>query len=335
MNTPLQSPAVPPPTATLWSWPSIVPIVAIHLLALALAPLYFSWTGLLVGVASAYLIAPLGINLTYHRLLTHRSLAVPKWLERALVVLALLSLEGPPVQWVAVHRMHHRWSDEEQDPHSPVRGFFWAHVGWLFVTWRNQWAATTYARDILRDPFYRWLQSGLWWLAIYAAHVALFWAAALLGGWLAWHDLGAARELAASVVVWGVLVRQVYVWHITWGINSATHLWGYRSYETGDRSRNNWLLGLLAAGEGWHNNHHHDQASASNWHRPWELDYTYLLILGLEAVGLASEVKRPRHVRRHAPAAEHAEITNNAYGRQASSRPEPYKQEEPARSERP
>lgn len=282
------------------SWGSIVPIVAIHLLALGLAPFYFTWTGLAVGVVSAYVIAPLGINLCYHRLLTHRSLAVPKWLERSLVVIALLSLEGPPIQWVAVHRLHHRWSDADQDPHSPTRSFWWAHVGWLFLNWEHAWAATTYARDLARDPFYRWLQGGLRWFVIYVAHVALFWVLAVLGGYWAWQDMSAALHLGASVVVWGVLVRQVYVWHVTWGINSATHRWGYRTYATDDGSRNNWVLGVLGAGEGWHNNHHHDQASASNWHRPWELDYTYLLIRLLEVLHLARDVKRPRRERRMA-----------------------------------
>ena len=280
------------------SWGSIIPIVLVHGLAVGLAPWYFTWTGFAVGVASAYVIAPLGINLGYHRLLTHRSLAVPKWLEHVLVAIALLSLEGPPIQWVATHRLHHRWSDEEQDPHSPTRSFFWAHMGWLFVNWQNQLAATTYARDVSRDPFYRWLQVGLRWFAVYVAHVALFWGVAVLGTWWGTGDLAAALHTGASVVVWGVLVRQLYVWHVTWGINSVTHRFGYRSYETSDGSRNNWLLGLLGAGEGWHNNHHHDQASASNWHRPWEIDYTYMLIRLLEVFGLATEVKRPRHERK-------------------------------------
>lgn len=291
------------------SWSSIVPIIVIHALALGLAPFTFTWTGFTVGVVSAYFIAPLGINLGYHRLLTHRSFAVPRWLERTFVVIALFSLEGPPIQWVAVHRLHHRWSDAEEDPHSPTRSFYWAHVGWLFLNWQHQWASVTYARDIARDPFYRWLQGGLRWFAIYLAHVAVFALVALLGGWLAWHDGSTALALTASVIVWGVLVRQIYVWHVTWAINSATHRWGYQSYETGDGSRNNWLLGLLGAGEGWHNNHHHDQASASNWHQPWELDYTYVLIRMLEKVGLARDVKRPRFERqaeRRARSAERA-----------------------------
>jgi fatty-acid desaturase len=129
-------------------------------------------------------------------------------------------------------------------------------------------------------------------------HVALFYAGAVLAGWLAWHDVQAATALGMSVLVWGVLVRQVYVWHVTWGVNSIRHILGYRNYETPDRSRNNWFWGLISMGEGWHNNHHHDPASASNWHRAWEVDGTYLIIRALEVVGLATDVKRPRRIRR-------------------------------------
>jgi fatty-acid desaturase len=286
-----------PHGVTVIAWASLIPITLIHVTALTLAPLYFSWTGVVVGFISGYIIAPLGINLTYHRLLTHRSLAVPKWLERSLVVLALLSLEGPPMQWVATHRLHHRKSDSDGDPHSPRRGLFWAHLGWIFRPAHSPWITTTYARDIARDPFYRWLQGGWHWFSIYVAHAVLFWVVAVGSALLAGRDLSAAFALGASVLVWGVLVRQIYVWHITWCINSLTHVWGYRSYPTRDDSRNNWLLGVLGAGEGWHNNHHHDPASASNWHKPWELDGTYVLIRLLEVCGLATNVKRPRRER--------------------------------------
>jgi fatty-acid desaturase len=278
-------------------WEALIPIALIHVLGLALAPFYFSRIGLIVGLIGAYIIAPIGINLTYHRILTHRSLSVPRWLEHTFVVIALLSLEGPPMQWVSVHRLHHRRSDEPEDPHSPRQGLFWAHMGWLFRPQHSPMLATSYARDLASDPFYRWLQGGLRWFGIYAAHVIVLWGAGVLGGWLAWRDIHAATQLGWSILVWGVLVRQIYVWHITWSINSLTHVWGYQSYATKDQSRNNWLLGIFAAGEGWHNNHHHDQASASNWHRFWEFDWTYVLIRCLELAGLATDVKRPRHAR--------------------------------------
>jgi stearoyl-CoA desaturase (delta-9 desaturase) len=104
-------------------------------------------------------------------------------------------------------------------------------------------------------------------------------------------------QLGLSWLIWGVYLRTVVVWHITWSVNSLTHVFGYRTYPTSDNSRNNWLVALTAAGEGWHNNHHHDPASASTQHRWWEFDLTYYVIRALECLGLAHEVIRPRHVR--------------------------------------
>jgi stearoyl-CoA desaturase (delta-9 desaturase) len=94
-----------------------------------------------------------------------------------------------------------------------------------------------------------------------------------------------------------VFLRTVCVWHISWTVNSLSHLFGYRSYQTRENSRNNWLVAILTSGEGWHNNHHADPASASNSHRWWEIDLMFLIIRGMEALGLATEVVRPRHVR--------------------------------------
>jgi stearoyl-CoA desaturase (delta-9 desaturase) len=117
----------------------------------------------------------------------------------------------------------------------------------------------------------------------------------LVGGGLGWVLGGAAAalQMSASLLVWGVFVRTVAVWHITWSVNSLSHLFGYRSYETGENSRNNWLVALVSNGEGWHNNHHADQRSAAHGHRWWELDVTYTTIRVLQCVGLAKEVVGP------------------------------------------
>jgi fatty-acid desaturase len=125
----------------------------------------------------------------------------------------------------------------------------------------------------------------------------LFFAVGFTIGWLAGGQPSAGVQLGLSWLVWGVFVRTVVVWHITWSVNSLTHLWGYRNYKTSDNSRNNWLVGLVAHGEGWHNNHHAEQASAAHGHRWWEIDVTYLTICCLEAVGLAHDVVRPRRQR--------------------------------------
>ena len=284
-------------------WEYLVPIVTVHGLAcLAFLPSYFSWTGLVLGLAGTHFFGTFGINLGYHRLLTHRSLKVPLWLERTFATIALCSLEDTPARWVATHRIHHIHSDEEKDPHSPREGFSWSHVGWLFrraPDRRTLAFLDKYAHDIIADRYYRYLErhptSALW---IYMAHAALFVAVGLLVGRLAGGDWGSGRQLGASWLVWGVFVRTVLVWHITWSVNSLTHLFGYRTYKTDEDSRNNWFVALVAAGEGWHNNHHHDPASASLQHNWWEIDITYYLILLFERLGLASDVIQPRHVRR-------------------------------------
>lgn len=285
-------------------WPYLVPIASVHLLALlAFVPALFSWSGLLLIPIGIQVFGTLGVNLCYHRLLTHRSLEVPQWLEHIFTTLAICCLEDTPVRWVATHRLHHNHSDDDQDPHSPVEQFWWGHAGWLFR--RNPSLRTLdfyhkYARDILSDSYYMYLEKRPHVvLYIYAAHAAVIMA---LGYGVGYAWLGTwqgATQLALSWLVWGVFVRTVAVWHITWSVNSLTHRFGYRTYSTDENSRNNWLVALLAAGEGWHNNHHHDPASASVQHRWWEIDLTYYTIRFLAAVGLAKRVVLPRH-QRHA-----------------------------------
>jgi stearoyl-CoA desaturase (delta-9 desaturase) len=294
-----------PPLATRMHWEYLLPIAAVHVLALlALLPSCFSWSGVILGIAGTHVFGTLGINLGYHRLLTHRSLQVPLWLERSFVTIAMCCLEDTPVRWVATHRLHHIRSDEDGDPHTPRDGVAWSHVGWLF--WRAPDRRTIaffdrYARDIIADRYYRFLERHPFSsLLIYAAHIAAFALAGLLVGRCVSGTWDAGQQLAASWVVWGVFVRTVLVWHITWSVNSLTHVFGYRTYATNEDSRNNWFVALVAAGEGWHNNHHHDPASASLWHRWWEFDLTYGIIILLERLGLASHVIQPRHVRQAA-----------------------------------
>jgi stearoyl-CoA desaturase (delta-9 desaturase) len=273
-----------------------------HALAcLAVLPWLFDWRSVVLAIAGIFVFGQ-GINLCYHRLLTHRSLALPLWLERSFVILALCCLQETPATWVAWHRAHHAHSDGDGDPHSPRVSFLWGHVAWLaFPSKTNTLLGgyRRYAQDILQDRFYRRLEQypALAYL-IYVAHAALFFAAGFGIGWAGEGGAAAGLQLGLSFLVWAVILRTVAVWHITWSVNSLTHMFGYRLYETTDNSRNNWLVGLVAVGEGWHNNHHHDQASATTQHRWWELDFTYYLIWLLEAAGLATAVVRPRPQRR-------------------------------------
>jgi stearoyl-CoA desaturase (delta-9 desaturase) len=279
-------------------WPYSISIVAIHLLSLlAFFPWFFSWTGVFLVPFGHYFFGMLGMTLCYHRLLAHKGFTCPKWFEHFLAVLGVCCLQDSPARWVAIHRKHHQYSDERPDPHSPLATFFWGHIGWLLVENRDLSTATFYehyARDLLRDPFYFWFERRLMWLWTYVAHAVLFFLIGLGIGWATTGRYWGGVQFGMSLLVWGVFVRTVVVWHVTWSVNSLTHIWGYRNYETTDNSRNNWLVGLLAHGEGWHNNHHAEQRTAAHGHRWWEFDLTYLTIRFFEAIGLFKDVIRPR-----------------------------------------
>jgi stearoyl-CoA desaturase (delta-9 desaturase) len=272
-------------------------IVGFHLLALlACVPWLFSWSGVALAVGGLYVIGGLGVSVGYHRLLTHRSFACPRWLEHGLSVLGVCCWQGSPMNWVAMHRMHHQHSDEPGDPHSPRQSFFWSHMGWFLIydpAIYNLATYDRYARDLFQDRFYKWLERARVWRTIHAVQWTAFLLAGALAGALATGSAWGALRLGLSWLVWGVLVRTVAVWHITWSVNSVTHLWGYRNFDTGDDSRNNWLVGYIN-GEGWHNNHHAEPRCAAYGQRWWEFDIYYLVIRGLERVGLVWDVVKPR-----------------------------------------
>ena len=277
-------------------WPYVVSISLYHLLAMfAVVPWLFSWTGVALAFAGLYVFGTLGINLCFHRLLTHRGFNCPRWLEHTFALLGVCCLQDTPARWVAVHRLHHQHSDEEPDPHSPLVTFLWGHMGWLFVENRQVNSVLTYdryARDVLKDPFYFAFERNLLWVWVNLVQWAMFFLPGLIIGWLGGGVVDGV-QFGLSLLVWGVFLRTVAVWHITWSVNSATHMWGYRNYDTGENSRNNWLVALISNGEGWHNNHHADQRSAAHGHRWWEFDVTYMTICALEKLGLASDVVRP------------------------------------------
>jgi fatty-acid desaturase len=253
-------------------------LLALHLGALAaLIPGTFTWPALLVAGALCYVTSAIGVSLGFHRTLTHRSLECPRWLEYVLATCGTLSLQGGPLDWVATHRVHHANADREGDPHNVHRGLRWAHVEWLY---RKNDARPSEAEqrrlapDLFRVPFYRFLERTalLWQLAL---AMLLFTA----GGW--------------PFVIWGIFVRVVVTYHLTWLVNSAAHYSGYRTFTTGDRSTNNWWVALLTWGEGWHNNHHAFPFSARHGLRRFEIDLTWYAIRILTILRLANNVKVP------------------------------------------
>jgi fatty-acid desaturase len=253
-------------------------LLVLHIGALAaFIPGTFTWPALGLAVGLYYLTGGVGISLGFHRTLTHRSLQLPRWLEYLCALSGTLALQGGPIEWVATHRAHHAHTDREGDPHNVHRGLGWAHVEWLY---RSNDARPTQAEqrrlapDLVRVPFYRVLESTyLWW------QVALALVLFAAGGW-PW-------------VVWGIFVRVVATYHVTWLVNSAAHHNGYRTYRTGDLSTNNWWVALLTWGEGWHNNHHAFPSSARHGLGRLELDPTWCVIRILTVLRLARNVKLP------------------------------------------
>ena len=209
---------------------------------------------------------------------------------------ASAACKSSPVVWVALHRQHHHAADQERDPHSPLASFLWGHIGWLMIrsdNAENGPSKARYASDMARDPFYGWLEVHENWATVAMLSWAAFFAAGFLTVTLAGGTTPDAIRFGSSLLVWGAAVRTVVVWHLTWSVNSVTHLWGYRTYDTPDGSRNNAIVALLNNGEGWHNNHHADSRSARHGHAWWELDVAWLTIRLLMLLGLASNVSLP------------------------------------------
>lgn len=269
--------------------------VVVPFLGLAAAiALYWGWgfrwveLGLLVGM---YIATALGITVGFHRLFTHQAFETNRGVQCVLVILGSMAVQGSLLKWVALHRRHHQHSDREDDPHSPhhsggsllglLRGFWHAHLGWVFQP--DPPNLSHYVQDLRRNGLVRRLS------ALFPVWVAAgLLLPALLGGLLTLSWMGVVLGL-----LWGGLARIFLVHHVTWSVNSICHLWGRRPFATGDHSRNNWLLGLLALGEGWHNNHHAYPTSARHGLKWWQFDLSYGVIRLLAWVGLVWKVKSP------------------------------------------
>ena len=256
------------------NWPTTIILVLIHIGALA-AFFFFTWKALIASVFLYWVATGLGISMGYHRLHTHRSYKVPRWMEYFFALCGTLTLEGGPIFWTAIHRIHHQRSDQPGDPHSPREGAWWAHVGWILVgetKHNNTMLLGKYAPDLAKDPFYVWLNDYHW-----VPNVALAIILYVVGG--------------LPFLLWAGFFRIVFGLHATWLVNSATHMWGGRRFATRDDSRNNWWVALISFGEGWHNNHHAHPTSARHGLAWYEFDPSWLQIKLLKVLGLAKSIQ--------------------------------------------
>jgi stearoyl-CoA desaturase (delta-9 desaturase) len=270
-------------------------VIVVPFLGLVAAPFFlwgwgFSWPdlGLLLGM---YVLTALGITVGFHRLFTHRSFETYTWVKCIQAVLGSMAIQGPMLKWVAFHRRHHQLSDTADDPHSPhhhghgilglLRGAWHAHIGWLFQPEPEN--LLRYVPDLLKSRALRvesaffplWAILGLVIPGVLGGVLTLSWPGVWTG------------------VLWGGLVRVFLVHHVTWSVNSACHLWGFRPYRSDDLSRNNFVFGVFALGEGWHNTHHAFPTSARHGLRWWQIDVSYYVIRVLAWLHLAWDVRLP------------------------------------------
>ena len=256
------------------NWITAIAMGSFHVLAVA-AFFFIDYGAMLAALILTVVSGGFGIGMAYHRLLTHRSYKTPKWVEYLLTMCGTLALEGGPIFWVATHRVHHQKSDREGDPHTPREGGWWAHAGWIIMghgLHQDSSVLARYVPDLAKDPVHVWLSK--WhWLSNVIVGLAL----------LAFGDI--------PYVLWGIFFRTTFGLHSTWLVNSATHIWGSRRFQTRDDSTNNWWVALLAFGEGWHNNHHAHPTSARHGLAWYEFDFNWICISTLKALGLAWDVK--------------------------------------------
>ncbi|MAH66028.1 MAG: acyl-CoA desaturase [Phycisphaerae bacterium] len=252
-----------------------------------------------------YIATGMGITVGYHRLFTHKSFSAGPVVTSAIGILGSMAAEGSLLRWCAAHRRHHQFSDHDGDPHSPhlhdhghglrgiISGFYHAHMGWIFDPPGE--SLDRYVPDLIRDRRIRRISE------LFPLWVALgFVIPALLGGLL---NLAIGAPFWTGVFlgfIWGGLVRVMVVHHITWSVNSVCHIWGSQPYRSGDESRNNVVVGVLALGEGWHNNHHAFPTSARHGLEWWQFDSSWMVIRGLQALGLVRNVRVPTAERKAA-----------------------------------
>jgi stearoyl-CoA desaturase (delta-9 desaturase) len=278
----------------LWFFVTAPMLAVVAAIPVAWALGLLSWVDVAL-FAVFYVFTGLGVTVGFHRYLTHGAFKAKRWLRIVLTLAGTMSIEGAPIRWVADHRRHHQFSDEENDPHSPWRygesvsgltkGLIWAHVGWLFT--RENTNARRFAPDLLADKDVRWFQKNFVLVMIFS----LF-GPALLGGLITMSWKG-----ALTAYFWAGLVRIGLIHHVTWSVNSVCHVIGERPFKTTDKASNVWWLAVLSFGESWHNLHHADPTCARHGVDKGQLDSSARLIQLFEKLGWAWNVRWPKEER--------------------------------------
>jgi stearoyl-CoA desaturase (delta-9 desaturase) len=250
----------------------VIPLLATGLAIQLLWQHVVHWSDLAL-LGTMYFLTILGIGVGYHRMLSHRSFIAHPAAKFALLVLGSMGSQGNAIEWAATHVKHHAQADQEGDPHSPLDGFVHAHLGWLFSGGVSIADPQVYCPHLLKDPHVVFV-SRTYWLWVVLGLAIPF----AIGGW--------------TGLLWGGLVRLFLSHHVTWSVNSICHTFGKREFVTNDQSRNEWIVGLLAFGEGWHNNHHAFPRSAFHGLHWWQFDLNSYVIWTLERLGLAHDVYR-------------------------------------------
>ena len=247
----------------------VAPLIATLYAITRLWQRYVTWSDIALMLVF-YVISGLGITIGYHRMLTHKSFETSKFVKALFLIMGCMAWEGNPITWASTHIKHHAHSDQDDDPHSPLVSLWHAHVGWIFSEVADP---DTYGSWLRKDPVVVWVDK-TWWIWGLLGMVIPF----AIGGW--------------SGLLWGGAVRMFITHHITWSVNSVCHTFGKRPFRTKDASRNNWLVGLLAFGEGWHNNHHAFPRSAFHGMEWWQFDVSSMVIRTLESAKIVWNVHR-------------------------------------------
>ncbi len=272
------------------NWWAAIPFALVHVAALGVF-----WVGISpVAVAvclALFWVRMFAITGFYHRYLSHRSYKTSRWFQFLFALVGNSSVQKGPLWWAGHHRHHHQYSDQDQDVHSPIkRGFVYSHVGWIFAR-ANSPTRVRLVPDLAKFPELRALDKFDVLMPILLG-TSCFGLGVLLQTYA--PSLGTS---GLQMLFWGFFLSTVILVNATFTINSLSHMYGRRRYETSDTSRNNWFLALLTCGEGWHNNHHHYPTAARQGFYWWEIDLTYYGLLVLAKLGLIWDLKKvPEHI---------------------------------------